>query len=106
MKIKIIITTTDSDKTANDIAKYLVKDNLSPCVQITPNIQSVYKWKDQLEKSNEILLIIKTVPEKVQDCKKLILKYHNYDVPEIVVTNGEILNDKYRDWFTYNNQEI
>ena len=106
MEIKIIITTTDSDKTANDIAKYLVKDNLSPCVQITSNINSVYKWKDQLEKSDEILLLIKTVPENVENCMKLILKYHNYDVPEIVVTNGEILNDAYRDWFINNSQEI
>ena len=76
MEIKIIITTTDSDKTANDIAKYLLKDNLSPCVQITSNINSVYKWKDQLEKSEEILLLIKTIPENVENCKKLILKYH------------------------------
>ena len=106
MEIKIIITTTDSDKTANDIAEYLVKDNLSPCVQITSNINSVYKWKDQLEKSDEILLLIKTIPENVENCKKLILKYHNYDVPEIVITDGEILNDSYRDWFVDNTQEI
>ena len=72
MKIKIIITTTDSNKTANVIAEYLVKDNLSPCVQITSNIQSVYKWKGELDKSDEILLLIKTIPEKVQDCKELI----------------------------------
>ena len=99
MKINIIITTTDSEKTANDIAKYLVKDNLSPCVQILPNIKSVYKWKGKLDKSDEILLLIKTIPENVQDCKDLILKYHNYDVPELIETNGEILSDKYRDWF-------
>ena len=102
MKIKIIITTIDSDKIANDITKYLVKDNLSPCVQIVRNIKSVYKWKNQLEKSDEIMLLIKTNSEKIQDCKKLILKYHNYEVPEIIVTNGEILNDKYRDWFIDN----
>ena len=106
MEIKIIITTTNSDITANDIAKYLVKYNLSPCVQISSNINSVYKWKDQLEKSDEILLLIKTIPEKVQDCKKMILKCHNYDVPEIVVTKGEILNDEYRDWFIDNSREI
>ena len=45
------------------------------------------------------MLLIKTLPKKVQDCKKLILKYHNYDVPEIVITNCEILNDKYSAWF-------
>ena len=106
MKIKIIITTTDSNKAANVIAKYLVTDNLSPCVQITSNIQSVYKWKGELDKSDEILLLIKTIPEKVQDCKELILKYHNYDVPELIVTNGEILNDEYRDWFIDQIHEI
>ena len=102
MKIKIILTTTDSVKTANEMAEYLVKGNLSPCVQILPNIQSVYMWKDQLDKSDEILLLIKTLTEKVPDCKKLIFKYHNYDVPELIVTNGYILNDKYRDWFIDN----
>ena len=106
MKIKIIITTTDSNKTANDIAEYLVKRNLSPCVQILPNIQSVYMWKDQLDKSHETLLTIKTIPEKVKDCKKIILKHHNYDAPEIVIINGEILNDEYRDWFIDHSKEI
>ena len=104
MKIKIIITATDSNKVANIMAACLVKDNLSSCVQIVPNIQSVYKWKGTLEKSDEILILIKTIPDKVQDCKKLILQHHNYNVPEIVVTNGEILNDTYRDWFIDNTQ--
>ena len=99
MKIKIIITTIDSNKTANIIAECLVKDNLSPCVQILPNMQSVYKWKGKLHTSGECQLLIKTIPKKVQYCKKMILKYHNYDVPEIVITDGEILNDSYRDWF-------
>ena len=102
MVIKIIITTIDSKKTANDIAKYLIKDKLSPCVQITSNINSVYKWENQLEKSNEILLHIKTIPKYIEDCKKLILKYHNYDVPEILVINAEILNDEYKQWFIDN----
>ena len=106
MKIKIILTTTDSDKTANDIAEYLVKGKFSPCVQIAPNIKSVYYWRGKLDKSREILLLIKTIPENVKFCKKLILKYHNYDVPEIVVTNGEILNDEYKDWFINNSLGI
>ena len=99
MEIKIISTTTDSNETANCIARNLVKDKLSPCVQIVPNIQSIFTWKSKTDKSCELMILIKTIPEKLQDCKKLILKYHNYEVPEIVVTNGEILYDEYRDWF-------
>ena len=106
MKITIIITSTDSNKTANTIAECLIKDNLSPCVQIVSNIQSVYKWKGKIDKSGEILLLIKTISENVKICKKLILKYHNYDAPEIVLTDGDILDDAYRDWFIENTQRI
>ena len=104
MKIKLIYTTTDSNKIADNIAEILVQDNHSPCVQIIPNIQSTYKLKNKLEKSSEILLIIKTIPEKVNDCKELILRYHNYDTPELIVMDGEILNNEYMDWFNRNSQ--
>ena len=106
MKIKIIITTTDSNKAAKIIAECLIKDNLSPCVQILPNIKSVYKWKGKLDTSGELQLLIKTIPKNVQHCKKIILKYHNYDVPEIVITDGEIINDAYRNWFIENSCAI
>ena len=99
MKIKIIQTTTDSTKTAESISKILVKNNLSPCVQIIPNIKSVYRWKEKLEKTNEILLLIKTIPENVQQCKDIILKYHNYDIPELIVLDGDIIEDDYEAWF-------
>ena len=99
MKIKIIQTTTDSTKTAESISEILVKNNLSPCVQIIPNIKSVYKWKDKVEYSSEILLLIKTIPENVQKCKNIILKHHNYDVPELIVMDGYILEDDYQAWF-------
>ena len=102
MKIKLIYTTTDSIEIADKIAEMLVQHNQSPCVQIIPNIHSTFKWKDKLEKSIEILLVIKTMPGKVQLCKNSILKYHNYELPELVVIEGEILSDEYRNWFIEN----
>ena len=106
MKIKIINTTTNSKKTANQISKILVKKKLSPCVQIIPNIKSVYYWNDKIEKTGEVLLHIKTIPKNIQDCKKVILKYHNYNTPEIIIIDGAIIYDKYRDWFLDNVREI
>ena len=99
MKIKIIQTTIDSTKTAESISEILVKNNLSPCVQIIPNIKSVYQWKDKVEHSSEILLLIKTIPEKIQQCKDIILKHHNYNIPELIIMDGYILEDDYQDWF-------
>ena len=99
MKIKIIITTTDTKEKADLIAEKLINLKISPCVQIIPNIISNYLWKRAMKKNKEYLLIIKTISENVQGCKKHILELHNYDSPEIIVIDSEILNDKYRDWF-------
>jgi len=106
MKIKLIYTTTDSNKIADKIAEMLVQNNQSPCVQIIRDIHSTYKWKNKLEKSSEILLLIKTMPGKVQFCKNIVLQHHNYEVPELIVIEGEILLDEYRDWFIKNCGEI
>ena len=106
MKIKIIQTTTDSIKIAESISELLVKNNISPCVQIISNVKSVYQWKDNIKYSSEILLLIKTIPENVQKCKDIILKHHNYDTPELIVMDGHILEDDYQAWFMKHSQEI
>ena len=106
MKIKIIQTTIDSFKIAESISEILVKNNMSPCVQIISNVNSVYRWKDKFEHSSEILLLIKTIPENVQKCKDIILKHHNYDVPELIVMDGYILEDDYQAWFIDHCREI
>jgi len=106
MKIKIIQTTTDSIKIAESISELLVNKNASPCVQIISNVKSVYQWKDKVEHSNEILLLIKTIPENIQKCKNIILKHHNYDTPELIVLDGYILEDDYQDWFIEYSRKI
>ena len=106
MKIKIIQTTTDSIKIAESISELLVNNNASPCVQIISNVKSVYQWKDKIEHSSEILLLIKTIPENIQKCKNIILKHHNYDTPELIVMDGCILEDDYRAWFIEHSRKI
>ena len=106
MKIKIIQTTTDSIEIAESISELLVNNNASPCVQIISNVKSVYRWKNKLEQSNEILLLIKTIPEKIQQCKDIILKHHNYDIPELIVLDGDIIEDDYQAWFIENRRKI
>ena len=106
MKIKIIQTTTDSIKIAELISELLVNNNASSCVQIISNVKSVYRWKNKLEQSSEILLLIKTIPEKIQQCKDIILKHHNYDIPELIVLDGDIIEDGYQAWFVEHYRKI
>ena len=106
MKIKIIQTTIGSIKIAKSISELLVNNNASPCVQIITNVKSVYRWKNKLEQSCEILLLIKTIPEKIQQCKDIILKHHNYDIPELIVLDGDIIENDYEAWFIEHYRKI
>ena len=99
MNIKLILTTTDTKNNAQKIAKALVQQNISPCVQILPQSTSIYNWKGAIEESREYIVLIKILKEKEKLCKDIIIKMHNYQIPEIIELEGKILNDKYAYWF-------
>ena len=102
MKINIIITTTDSKIVVNNITKKLLENNYSPCIQVIPKILSTYKWKNKIVKSDEILILIKTNHNNLNKCKEIILYYHNYEIPEIISGDYDILNKEYKEWFLDN----
>lgn len=106
--MKIIITTTDIDEIAENIAKNCVEIAHSPCVNIIKNNRSVYRWKGKIEIHDEFILLIKTVDEAKDKIVDIIKKYSNYEVPEILEIEGQILDDMYSKWFlkeTYGNEK-
>ena len=52
------VTASSMDE-ANDIAEGLIMKDLAACVNIIPQVKSVYKWEGAVESSDEILLMIK-----------------------------------------------
>ena len=57
---------------------------LAACVNIVPQITSVYRWKGKVEKDNEILLIIKSRKSRLQELTSFICQNHPYEVPEVI----------------------
>lgn len=105
MKIKLITTSTDSQEIAENIAEQLVSAHLAPCVHIIPKVTSTYIWQNKLENTEEILLQVKTIPENVQNCKTIILEKHNYETPELIVIEAEIISEDYQEWFIKNSRD-
>ena len=56
----LIYSTTDSREEARTIGNELVKNKLAACVNIIPNVESIYNWQNELHQDSEFLLIIKT----------------------------------------------
>ena len=61
----LVNSTTDSKKIAKKISDEVIKANLSPCIQIIPNVLSFYKWNNSIETNNEFLISIKTIDRNI-----------------------------------------
>ena len=96
--IKLILTTHDDLVQARELARYLVEQRAAACVNIIPQLESVFHWENEVQTESELLLIIKTTETKVEQVKAILEERHSYDVPEIIVFNGEVLHQPYMDW--------
>lgn len=93
-----VFTITGANDDAAELAADLVEKRLAACVSIVPRIASVYRWQGKVERSDEQLLIIKTVDERIAALKDAIFARHPYDVPEFIVVAIDDISDAYRDW--------
>ena len=96
----IILTTVSSKKEAELIGSKLIDKELAACVNIIPNIKSIYRWEGKINKDSEYLLIIKTVKRAEEDVFENIRKLHSYNTPEMIsipITGGE---KSYLNWLS------
>ena len=80
----LLLSTIDSPKNATKIAKTLVKKGLAACVNVIPQVNSLFRWKGVVDQTHELLLIIKTDRRHLRQVEKTIRKYHPYEIPEII----------------------
>ncbi len=54
-------------------------------------------WEGKITSSSELILLIKTLPEKKEKLLSFIKKNHPYDTPEISILEMES-DEKYNEW--------
>src|ERR1051325_3463668 len=80
----VVFMTASSGEEATRLADLLVGANLAACVQILPEMESVYRWQGEIERQSEILLIAKTSVAKFADLEREVRALHSYETPEII----------------------
>jgi periplasmic divalent cation tolerance protein len=95
---RVCLMTCPNPETAQSLAKQLLEKRLVACVNLVPQVTSMYWWEGQIQQDSEVLLIAKTVAERVAELKALLPELHPYDVPELVVLPVEDGLPAYLNW--------
>lgn len=90
--------TAPNQDVAKKIAGILVKNKLAACVNIIPNIVSVYEWKEEINEDPEVLMIIKTRSSRLEELTTMVKENHPYEVCEVISSPIAQGNPPYLDW--------
>ncbi|XP_042858979.1 protein CutA homolog isoform X2 [Penaeus japonicus] len=90
--------TAPNQDVAKKIAGILVKNKLAACVNIIPNIVSVYEWKEEINEDPEVLMVIKTRTSRLEEMTAMVKENHPYEVCEVISSPIAQGNAPYLDW--------
>lgn len=94
----LVLTNVPDDSVANAIAHRLVEQRLAACVNVLPQVRSIYQWQGALEEATEVTLLIKTTQARYADLEAAIKAAHPYQVPEIIAIPVVGGLPSYLDW--------
>lgn len=95
---RIVLSMVGSEDEATKIAHHLVERKLAACVNIIPQVKSIYEWQGKVEEAGEWLLLIKTTAEKFAKVRDAIAQTHSYEVPECVAIAIDDGSSAYLEW--------
>lgn len=98
----VIQTTCGNVADAKSLAKLLVEGRMAACVNIIPNVHSVYMWEGKLVEEGEVILRIKTRTDMVEKVMIEIRHAHKYELPAIYSFNVTKCDEPYMNWVDQN----
>jgi periplasmic divalent cation tolerance protein len=83
---------------AHTIGRTLVEERLAACVNIIPEMHSIYHWAGSIKMAAEVVLIAKSRAALFEEIEKRVRELHPYDCPCLVAWPIEVGHQPYLDW--------
>ena len=98
MNALICFCTCPDPGTAQRIATALVDERLAACVNLMPGVHSIYRWQGKVEHAEEVLLLIKTMPEHFDRLGGRLRELHPCELPELLAVESALGLPEYIGW--------
>jgi len=97
-EVLVVLCTCPDAPTARRLACGLVEQGLAACVNILPEIRSIYRWQGETRDDAETLLIAKTTGRAYGRLENWLREHHPYEVPEVLALPVQAGASDYLDW--------
>jgi periplasmic divalent cation tolerance protein len=96
--VVVVLTTASSAEVADRIGTALVEEKLAACANFVPGVSSVFRWKGEVQREVEILVVLKTTASRLGDLRRRLVELHPYEVPEMIALDVRDGHPPYLDW--------
>ena len=94
----LVYTTYPSIVEAETAGRALIERRLCACVNILPGMISHYRWQGEVERAEEVVMIIKTRASLAEDVRAAVKDTHSYSTPAFLVIAVESVDPAYLAW--------
>jgi periplasmic divalent cation tolerance protein len=98
----VVFVTAPNREEAVRLAEMIVGARLAACVQILPEMESIYRWNGTIQREGEHLIIAKTTLDNFDLLESEVRALHSYSVPEIVAIPALAISMPYFEWLNQN----
>ena len=96
--ILFVVTILPDESVASSIVRQLVEKKAAACGTIIPGARSIYRWKDAIEDSAEVVVIFKIPKNQSTAFESELRALHPYETPEIAAFEAGSVLQAYSDW--------
>jgi periplasmic divalent cation tolerance protein len=94
----LVLVTAPDTETAARIGRTLVDEGLAACVNVLPDVRSIYRWQGAVHDEPEVLCLIKSRRELYPALRDRVTALHPYQLPEILGLSPSEGNAPYLRW--------
>lgn len=94
----LVLCTFPDIQMAREIGSGIVAGGLAACVNLVPQVESIYLWKGEMHSGSEVLAIFKLRADCFGALEAALSERHPYEVPEIVGVAVDAVNAAYLGW--------
>jgi periplasmic divalent cation tolerance protein len=94
----VVFVTVGKAEEAERIAEAVVAEKLAACANLLPGVRSIYRWKGQICRDAETMMVLKTRRGNFERLRARVRELHSYEVPEIIAVPIVEGHGPYMDW--------